>query len=37
MAQPSQPDPRPQEDTVKFEVIDGVAWVWFNRPTSATA
>ncbi|MEL1250914.1 p-hydroxycinnamoyl CoA hydratase/lyase [Aurantiacibacter gilvus] len=29
---PSQPDPRPQEDTVKYEVVDGVAWVYFNRP-----
>ena len=32
MAQPSQPDPRPQEETVRYEVIDGVAWVYFNRP-----
>ncbi len=32
MAQPSQPDPRPQEETVRFEVIDGVAWGSFNRP-----
>ena len=32
MAMPSQPDPRPEEDTVRFEVIDGVAWVYFNRP-----
>jgi trans-feruloyl-CoA hydratase/vanillin synthase len=32
MAQPSQPDPRPQEDTVKCEVADGIAWVSFNRP-----
>ncbi len=32
MAMPSQPDPRPQEETVKYEVIDGVAWVYFNRP-----
>ncbi|MGB3798116.1 MAG: p-hydroxycinnamoyl CoA hydratase/lyase [Alteraurantiacibacter sp.] len=29
---PSQPDPRPQEETVKYEVIDGVAWVSLNRP-----
>jgi trans-feruloyl-CoA hydratase/vanillin synthase len=29
---PSQPDPRPQEETVRFKVEDGVAWVWFNRP-----
>ncbi len=29
---PSQPDPRPQEETVKYEVVDGVAWVYFNRP-----
>ena len=32
MAMPSQPDPRPQEETVKYEVIDGVAWVYFHRP-----
>ena len=32
MAKPSQPDPRPQEETVRYEVIDGVAWVYFNRP-----
>jgi feruloyl-CoA hydratase/lyase len=32
MAGPSQPDPRPQEDTVKFHVEDGIAWVSFNRP-----
>ncbi len=32
MATPSQPDPRPQEDTVKYEIVDGVAWVSFNRP-----
>ena len=32
MAQPSQPDPRPQEDTVRYEIIDNVAWVYFNRP-----
>lgn len=32
MSKPSQPDPRPQEETVKYEVIDGVAWVYFNRP-----
>lgn len=29
---PSQPDPRPQEDTVKYDIVDGVAWVYFNRP-----
>ena len=23
MAMPSQPDPRPQEDTVSYEVVDG--------------
>ena len=32
MAMPSQPDPRPEAETVRFEVADGVAWVWFNRP-----
>ncbi|MXO64997.1 p-hydroxycinnamoyl CoA hydratase/lyase [Altericroceibacterium endophyticum] len=32
MAMPSKPDPRPQEETVKYEVTDGVAWVYFNRP-----
>ncbi len=32
MAKPSQPDPRPQEETVKYDIIDGVAWVSFNRP-----
>ncbi|MFC3098710.1 p-hydroxycinnamoyl CoA hydratase/lyase [Alteraurantiacibacter palmitatis] len=32
MAQPSQPDPRPQEETVRYEIIDNVAWVYFNRP-----
>ncbi|GAA0274762.1 p-hydroxycinnamoyl CoA hydratase/lyase [Alteraurantiacibacter aestuarii] len=32
MAKPSQPDPRPEEETVKYDVIDGVAWVSFNRP-----
>jgi len=32
MAMPSQPDPRPEAETVRFEVTDGVAWVWFNRP-----
>jgi len=32
MATPSKPDPRPQEETVKYEVVDGVAWVYFNRP-----
>lgn len=32
MAQPSQPDPRPEEETVRYEVEAGVAWVYFNRP-----
>ena len=32
MSKPSQPDPRPQEETVKYEIVDGVAWVYFNRP-----
>lgn len=32
MAKPSQPDPRPEEETVRYEIIDGVAWVYFNRP-----
>ncbi len=32
MAMPSQPDPRPQEETVSYDVVDGVAWVKFNRP-----
>lgn len=32
MAKPSQPDPRPQEETVRHEIVDGVAWVYFNRP-----
>ena len=32
MAMPSQPDPRPEEETVRHEVKDGVAWVYFNRP-----
>src|SRR5262249_8771263 len=32
MAQPSQPDPRPEEDTVRYEIVDDVAWVYFNRP-----
>jgi len=32
MAKPSQPDPRPQEETVKYDIVDGVAWVSFNRP-----
>ena len=32
MAGPSQPDPRPQEETVRYEIIDNVAWVYFNRP-----
>jgi trans-feruloyl-CoA hydratase/vanillin synthase len=32
MAKPSQLDPRPEKDTVRFDVEDGVAWVYFNRP-----
>ena len=32
MAGPSQPDPRPQEETVKAHVENGIAWVSFNRP-----
>ena len=32
MAMPSKPDPRPEKDTVRYEVEDGVAWVYFNRP-----
>jgi len=32
MAMPSQPDPRSEEETVRYEIRDGVAWVWFNRP-----
>jgi trans-feruloyl-CoA hydratase/vanillin synthase len=32
MATPSQPDPRPEEETVRYEVEDGIAWVYFNRP-----
>jgi trans-feruloyl-CoA hydratase/vanillin synthase len=32
MAQPSQPDPRPEAETVRYEIEDGVAWVYFNRP-----
>ncbi len=32
MAKPSQPDPRPQEETVRFEVVEGVAWLYYNRP-----
>ncbi|TIX50623.1 p-hydroxycinnamoyl CoA hydratase/lyase [Alteraurantiacibacter aquimixticola] len=32
MAMPSKPDPRPQEETVKYEIVDGVAWVSLNRP-----
>ena len=32
MAMPSQPDPRPEEDTVRYEVADDIAWVYFNRP-----
>lgn len=32
MAKPSQPDPRPEEETVRYDIVDGVAWVYFNRP-----
>ena len=32
MAMPSQPDPRPEEETVRYDIADGVAWVYFNRP-----
>ncbi|CDO34078.1 MULTISPECIES: p-hydroxycinnamoyl CoA hydratase/lyase [Novosphingobium] len=32
MATPSQPDPRPEEETVRCDIEDGVAWVYFNRP-----
>ena len=32
MAMPSQPDPRPEAETVRFDIEDGVAWVYFNRP-----
>lgn len=32
MAMPSQPDPRPEEETVRYDIEDGVAWVYFNRP-----
>ena len=32
MAMPSQPDPRPEEETVRYDVEDGIAWVYFNRP-----
>ena len=32
MAMPSQPDPRPEAETVRYEIEDGVAWVSFNRP-----
>ncbi len=32
MAKPSQPDPRPEAETVKYDIVDGVAWVSFNRP-----
>ena len=30
--QPSQPDPRPEAETVRYDIVDGVAWVYFNRP-----
>lgn len=29
---PSQPDPRPEAETVRYEIEGGVAWVYFNRP-----
>lgn len=32
MAMPSQPDPRPEEETVRYDIEAGVAWVYFNRP-----
>jgi trans-feruloyl-CoA hydratase/vanillin synthase len=32
MAMPSQPDPRPEAETVRYDIEDGVAWVYFNRP-----
>ena len=32
MAKPSQLDPRPEEETVRYDIVDGVAWVYFNRP-----
>jgi trans-feruloyl-CoA hydratase/vanillin synthase len=32
MAQPSKPDPRPEAETVRYQIEDGVAWVYFNRP-----
>ena len=32
MVTPSQPDPRPEEETVRFVIEDQVAWVYFNRP-----
>lgn len=32
MAKPSQPDPRPESETVRYDIVDGVAWVRFNRP-----
>ncbi len=32
MATPSQPDPRPEEETVRYEIENQIAWVYFNRP-----
>ena len=32
MAMPSQPDPRPEAETVRYDIVEGVAWVFFNRP-----
>lgn len=32
MAMPSQPDPRPESETVRYEISDRIAWVQFNRP-----
>lgn len=32
MVTPSKPDPRPEEETVRYVIEDQVAWVYFNRP-----
>lgn len=32
MTTASQPDPRPEEETVRFDVANGIAWVSYNRP-----
>ena len=37
MSTASEPDPRPEEDTVAFHIEDGVAWVSFNRPNKRNA